>query len=109
MISRTTRARWALLTGPLLLLVGFLLAQSGLGTAVTVLATTAAVALLHHALLHLAPPPPPPTGRIRTAIRDRALRTAYLPQRDPDAAGRPRPRAPGRPHRTATRGHFALS
>ncbi|MFJ9180285.1 DUF6412 domain-containing protein [Streptomyces sp. NPDC102360] len=34
--------------------------------------------------------------RIRTAIRDRERRTAFLPQRDPDASGRPRPRAPGR-------------
>lgn len=33
--------------------------------------------------------------RVRTAMRDRALRTAFLPQRDPDAAGRRRPRAPG--------------
>lgn len=32
---------------------------------------------------------------VRTALRDRTLRTAFLPQRDPDAAGRPRPRAPG--------------
>ncbi|MDQ1045870.1 DUF6412 domain-containing protein [Streptomyces sp. V4I2] len=36
----------------------------------------------------------PPT-RVRTAIRDRDLRTAFLPQRDPDARGRTRPRAPG--------------
>jgi hypothetical protein len=42
-----------------------------------------------------------PPGRIRTAIRDRERRTAFLPQRDPDAAGRPRPRAPGRPLPTA--------
>lgn len=33
--------------------------------------------------------------RVRTAIRDRDRRTAFLPQRDPDASGRPRPRAPG--------------
>ncbi|MGQ4397862.1 DUF6412 domain-containing protein, partial [Streptomyces violaceoruber] len=39
----------------------------------------------------LPPPPPPPP----TAIRDRDLRTAFLPQRDPDAPGRRRPRAPG--------------
>ncbi|MEU2881176.1 DUF6412 domain-containing protein, partial [Streptomyces sp. NPDC007070] len=39
-------------------------------------------------------PAVPPT-RVRTAIRDRDLRTAFLPQRDPDAAGRRRPRAPG--------------
>lgn len=32
---------------------------------------------------------------IRTTMRERTLRTAFLPQRDPDAAGRPRPRAPG--------------
>lgn len=34
-------------------------------------------------------------ARVRTMLRDRTLRTAFLPQRDPDAAGRPRPRAPG--------------
>lgn len=33
--------------------------------------------------------------RVRTAIRDRDRRTAFLPQRDPDARGRTRPRAPG--------------
>ncbi|GAA4237471.1 hypothetical protein GCM10022254_49620 [Actinomadura meridiana] len=36
-----------------------------------------------------------PTAPVRTTLRDRTLRTAFLPQRDPDAAGRPRPRAPG--------------
>jgi hypothetical protein len=36
-----------------------------------------------------------PHTRVRTAIRDRDLRTAFLPQRDPDARGRTRPRAPG--------------
>jgi hypothetical protein len=39
-------------------------------------------------------PAVPPT-RVRTAISDRDLRTAFLPQRDPDAPGRRRPRAPG--------------
>jgi len=34
-------------------------------------------------------------ARVRTTLRERTLRTAFLPQRDPDAAGRPRPRAPG--------------
>ncbi|GHI20816.1 hypothetical protein Shyd_21870 [Streptomyces hydrogenans] len=38
---------------------------------------------------------------VRTALRDRARRTAFLPQRDPDAAGRRRPRAPGRSLPTA--------
>ncbi|MEU5161039.1 DUF6412 domain-containing protein [Streptomyces sp. NPDC020875] len=40
--------------------------------------------------------PPVPRTRVRTAIRDRERRTAFLPQRDPDARGRTRPRAPGR-------------
>ncbi|UXI78972.1 DUF6412 domain-containing protein, partial [Streptomyces vinaceusdrappus] len=39
--------------------------------------------------------PAVPRARVRTAIRDRDLRTAFLPQRDPDAPGRRRPRAPG--------------
>jgi hypothetical protein len=30
-----------------------------------------------------------------TSVRHRAARTVFLPLRDPDAAGRPRPRAPG--------------
>ncbi|MDL4816066.1 DUF6412 domain-containing protein [Actinomadura opuntiae] len=34
-------------------------------------------------------------AQVRTTLRERTLRTAFLPQRDPDAAGRPRPRAPG--------------
>ncbi|MFF2512105.1 DUF6412 domain-containing protein [Streptomyces sp. NPDC058086] len=42
-----------------------------------------------------------PRTRVRTAIRDREHRTAFLPQRDPDASGRPRPRAPGRALPTA--------
>jgi hypothetical protein len=42
-----------------------------------------------------------PRTRVRTAIRDREHRTAFLPQRDPDASGRPRPRAPGRALLTA--------
>jgi hypothetical protein len=29
------------------------------------------------------------------SLRDRARHTAFLPHRDPDAAGKPRPRAPG--------------
>ncbi|GGN53696.1 hypothetical protein GCM10011579_012160 [Streptomyces albiflavescens] len=45
--------------------------------------------------------PAVPRTRVRTAIRDREHRTAFLPQRDPDAAGRTRPRAPGRALLTA--------
>ncbi|NIY65895.1 DUF6412 domain-containing protein [Streptomyces malaysiensis] len=90
----------------LFLLTGVLLAHSGavgaVALAAAVAATTAvASALLTCAFLASRGRIPVPAGRIRTAIRDRERRTAFLPQRDPDAAGRPRPRAPGRRLTTA--------
>ncbi|MGW5448776.1 DUF6412 domain-containing protein [Streptomyces asiaticus] len=85
----------------LFLLTGVLLAQSGVVSAVALAATvaattTVAAALAMCAILASRGRILVPAGRIRTAIRDRERRTAFLPQRDPDAAGRPRPRAPGR-------------
>ncbi|MFF3763088.1 DUF6412 domain-containing protein [Streptomyces sp. NPDC001922] len=86
----------------LFLLTEILLAESGLGGAVTLAATAAVSAALLACMLWAARSAPPvPRTRIRTAIRDRERRTAFLPQRDPDASGRPRPRAPGRPLLTA--------
>lgn len=83
----------------LLLLSELLLFQSGLLSAVAIAATaTVSAALLLCAVVVAAAGsggPLTPT-RIRTAIRDRELRTAFLAQRDPDARGRRRPRAPGR-------------
>lgn len=38
---------------------------------------------------------PTPHAVRSSAVRRRAWRTAFLPQRDPDARGRRRPRAPG--------------
>ena len=35
-----------------------------------------------------------PLPRRAAALREKSRRAAFLPQRDPDAAGRPRPRAP---------------
>ncbi|GAA0906896.1 DUF6412 domain-containing protein [Streptomyces thermoalcalitolerans] len=83
----------------LLLLPAVLLDTGGLFATVAVaLATTAAAgaALVACAALAARSVPVVTPTRVRTAIRDRALRTAFLPQRDPDAAGRRRPRAPGR-------------
>ncbi|MCX4778624.1 DUF6412 domain-containing protein [Streptomyces sp. NBC_01264] len=80
----------------LLLLGGFLglfAGEGGLGAVVVVLAATVAVGASALAARLVRPVPP---HRIRTAIRDREQRTAFLPQRDPDASGRSRPRAPGR-------------
>jgi uncharacterized protein DUF6412 len=81
----------------LFLLAGLLLAQAGLAPTALAAATAAAALLLHFAFRVAASSAGPVVpGRIRTAMRERALRTAFLAQRDPDASGRPRPRAPGR-------------
>ncbi|MGY1435947.1 DUF6412 domain-containing protein [Streptomyces reniochalinae] len=88
----------------LLLLVGLFLTHSGPATGLAAVAATAAVTLLCGVLAGVGAAAPPPRGRVRTAIRDRERRTAFLPQRDPDSAGRPRPRAPGR--RPATAAHI---
>ncbi|MFE0509765.1 DUF6412 domain-containing protein [Streptomyces sp. NPDC058964] len=92
--------RWAAMrpaAALLLLLLQVALLDTGtLTTAVALAATAAAASALAACSLIAArcAPAVPPT-RVRTAIRDRARRTAFLPQRDPDASGRQRPRAPG--------------
>ncbi|MGW3338357.1 DUF6412 domain-containing protein [Streptomyces sp. NPDC001009] len=86
-----------LVLGQSLLLQAALLGSGGLTTAVALAATTAAgTALALSSLLTALRVPAVPPTRVRTAIRDRARRTAFLAQRDPDARGRRRPRAPGR-------------
>lgn len=82
----------------LLVLQAVLLADTGSLTATVALAATAAAGatLAVCALLAARCAPLVPPARVRTAIRDRDRRTAFLPQRDPDARGRTRPRAPGR-------------
>ncbi|ALV35479.1 DUF6412 domain-containing protein [Streptomyces sp. CdTB01] len=81
-----------------LLLVQIALLDTGTLAATVALAATAAAgsALAACALVAARCAPAVPPTRVRTAIRDRARRTAFLPQRDPDARGRTRPRAPGR-------------
>ncbi|MEU6376903.1 DUF6412 domain-containing protein [Streptomyces sp. NPDC046909] len=81
----------------LLLLLQVALLDTGSLSATVALAATAAAGSAFAVCSVLAArcaPAVPPT-RVRTAIRDRARRTAFLPQRDPDAKGRTRPRAPG--------------
>ncbi|MFJ3983099.1 DUF6412 domain-containing protein [Streptomyces fungicidicus] len=80
---------------PLVQVVLVLVAVAG-NLSVADVATAAAGAALAACVVVLARSAPavPPT-RVRTAIRDRDRRTAFLPQRDPDAKGRTRPRAPG--------------
>ncbi|GGZ52427.1 hypothetical protein GCM10010387_53380 [Streptomyces inusitatus] len=102
-LSRTLRP--AVLA--LLLLVEILILDGGgLSAALTFAATVTATAAAGSALVVCAVisarcAPAVPRTRIRTAIRDRERRTAFLPQRDPDASGRTRPRAPGRALPTA--------
>ncbi|MFI2200691.1 DUF6412 domain-containing protein [Streptomyces sp. NPDC020192] len=81
----------------LLVLLPVLLLDTGNLSATVALAATAAAgsALTVCALLAARSAPAVPPTRVRTAIRDRARRTAFLPQCDPDAPGRRRPRAPG--------------
>ena len=97
MISRWAGLRPAAVL--LLLILQVALLETGslpVAAAFALAATTAAgAALVACALLASRCAPAVPPTRIRTAIRDRARRTAFLPQRDPDAAGRQRPRAPG--------------
>lgn len=74
--------------------LGMLSGEAGLAAGVVALAAVVAVGAAVLVAACLVRPVPP--HRIRTAIRDREQRTAFLPQRDPDASGRSRPRAPGR-------------
>jgi len=94
--SRTSLRPVAVLLLPLLVLQVALL-DTGSLTATVALAATAAAgsAFVACSLIASRCAPAVPPTRVRTAIRDRARRTAFLPQRDPDAKGRPRPRAPG--------------
>lgn len=80
-----------------LLLLQIALLDTGSLSATVALAATAAAgsAFVACSLIASRCAPAVPPTRVRTAIRDRARRTAFLAQRDPDAKGRPRPRAPG--------------
>ncbi|MFE6332683.1 DUF6412 domain-containing protein [Streptomyces sp. NPDC057806] len=91
---------WTALRPAALLLALFLdlvLLDAGSLFATVALAATAAAgaALAVCSVIAARCAPAVPPTRVRTAIRDRDRRTAFLPQRDPDARGRTRPRAPG--------------
>ncbi|MFI7065693.1 DUF6412 domain-containing protein [Kribbella sp. NPDC050124] len=67
-------------------------------TASLAAAVLMAAALLFTLLLvaRASAPATAPLRAIAVSVRHRAEETAFLRLRDPDAAGRPRPRAPGR-------------
>ncbi|WP_149548326.1 DUF6412 domain-containing protein [Streptomyces marokkonensis] len=93
----TVRSGFAVLLPLLQVLLLLLPAAGGLSVVDVALAATAAAgtALAVCALVAARCAPAVPPTRVRTAMRDRDRRTAFLPQRDPDAKGRTRPRAPG--------------
>ncbi|GAA4850375.1 DUF6412 domain-containing protein [Kitasatospora terrestris] len=87
----------ALLLAVLRVLTGDLLQGPG---ALTAVAAAAALVLLAGAVAGTLAAARPLGARAPAAVRAatlrrRAFRTAFLPQRDPDARGRRRPRAPG--------------
>src|SRR5262249_9817814 len=74
----------------------FLLASPGIAVtalAMTLLAGAIAACLVCAAWLGRLSAAVPLTGRA-SALREKSWRAGFLRQRDPDAAGRPRPRAP---------------
>ncbi len=70
------------------------LASSGLLVLAAVTLTGMLIALLAHGGRVAAAVTAIPQGRRAAALREKSWRAAFLPQRDPDAAGRSRPRAP---------------
>ena len=73
-------------------LLGLLALHSDPGAVLVGVAAVAAAAVVVRLLAAV-----PATGVVTLTgpvLRARSLRTAHHPQRDPDAAGRPRPRAP---------------
>ncbi|MFJ5710228.1 MULTISPECIES: DUF6412 domain-containing protein [unclassified Streptomyces] len=87
---------------PVLLVIAFAgLALTDGSVSATVAVAVSAASAVVCGLVGVRTAPAAPSTLIRTALRDRARRTAFLPQRDPDAAGRRRPRAPGRTLPTA--------
>jgi hypothetical protein len=87
----------AILLGLLRVLTGQLVINGGMLASV---AAVAAVVLVAGAVAQAIAGRQPLGARAPAAVRSgvlrrRAFRTAFLPQRDPDARGRRRPRAPG--------------
>ncbi len=93
----TVRSAFTVLLPLLPLFLVLLPATGGLSVVDVAFAATAAAgtALTVCSVIAARCAPVVPPTRVRTALRDRDRRTAFLPQRDPDARGRTRPRAPG--------------
>ena len=78
-------------------LLGVFATQIGLPGGASVTLALAALALVTVLVLAIASPAVPPQqswSALRSATRQRSDQVIFLRLRDPDAAGRPRPRAP---------------
>ena len=69
-------------------------APSGLLVLAAITLTGMLIVLLAHSARVAAAVAAIPQGRRAAALREKSWRAGFLPQRDPDAAGRARPRAP---------------
>ena len=87
MVADAVRAVAYLAIGPagLTALAATVLAGAALAAVLVLIATVARISRTAAVL---------PVQRRTAALRDKSWRVAFLRQRDPDAAGRPRPRAP---------------
>lgn len=70
--------------------------ESGLLAVAVLAAASALLALLLVARAHSDRSVATPLHRLATALQELSRQAAYIPLRDPGAAGRPSPRAPGR-------------
>jgi hypothetical protein len=88
LLADVVRAVACVAVGPsgLTALVATVLAGAALAAVLVLIATVARVSRTAAVL---------PMQRRTAALRDKSWRVAFLRQRDPGAAGRPRPRAPG--------------
>jgi Family of unknown function (DUF6412) len=83
-----------LLLGSLVDVFAFLLAGPGATTAALALAALAVAAALVLVVASQIVQTPRLSSSVPSAIQQRSEQTIFLRQRDPNAAGRPRPRAP---------------
>jgi hypothetical protein len=89
-----TMGRW--MVGVLALVIPVPLSVTHTASLAAAVLTAAALLFAVNLLSRSTAPAATPLLARATSVRHRAERTVFLRQCDPDASGRPRPRAPGR-------------
>jgi len=95
-MSATVSRLWVSLFGLAVLWVAASIGLGPAGATAGAAATALVLAVLATARMGAGAAPSAVPVPVTVNLRDHARRTGVLRQRDPDAAGRPRPRAPGR-------------